>query len=412
MSVRLQHPASSQVKRRTPAPFCSFDVLRTDADLNALESEWRELFDRSGTRNPFVHPAWMIPWLGRFVPDAADRLVIAVRRNGELVALAPFYRNSYGLGSARCRVLQLAGGGQTNDRLMEMSEILVFPGDRRRILRALLHHLALDAGGWDWLGLTLPAQHGWFENEWLPDTWQRRGANVVHKGVRAFVVLPLPASWSGLPLKRNLKEALRRSRNRLEAQSGAVETSFAEREEVPAAIESLIELHRRRADSTDHLRHDDYFRDGVTDSLVRDAAERWAAHGNAAVSLLRLDGVPIAGRLLLHANRGVFLSFSGFEPEHWRLGASAMLTAAAVRRSIENGDEFVNFSSSPDSAKLRWSEQLEFQHEFLVVAPSRRSRLLFAAWWQLRARRLLVRSRRLVTDQLVVRGDGQPPRPL
>lgn len=399
------------MKGLTPTSSCSFDVLRTDADLDALESEWRELFDRSKTRNPFVHPAWMIPWLGRFVPDAADRLVVAVRRDGELVALAPLYRHSYGLGSARCRALQLAGGVQrANDRLTEMSEILVLPGDRRRILRALLHHLALDAGGWDWLGLTLSARHGWFENEWLPDAWQRRGANVVHKGVRTFVVLPLPASWSGLPLKRNLKEALRRSRNRLEAQGGAVETSFAEREEVPAAIESLIELHRRRAELTDHLRHDDYFGDGVTCSLVRDAAARWATHGNAAVSFLRLDGVPIAGRLLLHANQGVFLSFSGVEPEHWRLGASAMLTAAAVQRSIERGDELVNFSSSPDSAKLRWSEQLEFQHEFLVVAPSRRSRLLFSMWWQLRARRLLVRSRRLVTDQLAVRGDGQPLR--
>ncbi len=113
---------------------------------------------------------------------------------------------------------------------------------------------------------------------------------------------------------------------------------------------------------------------------------------------------------------GAFLSFSGIEPRYWRLGAAATLTAAAIWRSIDHGAESLNFSSTPDPGKLRWSEQLEFHHEFLVVAPSRRSRLLFSLWWQLHASRALVRSRRLVVDQLAAPPDetshGDEPRDL
>jgi CelD/BcsL family acetyltransferase involved in cellulose biosynthesis len=392
-----------------PTPPYSFEVLSTDGQLLALEREWCELFERSRTRNPFVHPAWMISWFRHFVPDAAERLVLAVRREGELVALAPLYRHSYGLGSASCRTLQLAGQGSRSDPLTEMSEILVAPDEQRRALRALLHHLADETGGWDWLGLTLAPQQGWFENEWLPEHWRRRGANVVHKGVRPFVVMELPESRSELLLKRNMKEALRKSRTRLERE-GRVETTFLDGGALPAAIETVVDLHRRRAELAGHLPHDDYFRDRAACTLVRGAGAAWAARGNAAVALLALDGVPIAGRLLLQANRTAFLSVSGSEPEYWRLGASVTLTAAAIGRAIDHGDELVNFSSSPDSAKLRWSEQLEFQHEFLVVAPFRRSRALFSAWWQLLASRQLARSRRRVVDQLAVRRDGESRR--
>jgi CelD/BcsL family acetyltransferase involved in cellulose biosynthesis len=386
----------------------SFDALHTDAELEAFEGEWAELFGRSRTHDPFVHPAWALPWLRHYVPDPGDRLVIAVRRERELVGLAPLYVHCYGFGPLRCRTLQLVGSGpRATDHLTEMSEILVLPEDRRRILRALLHHLSLEIGGWDWLALTLPARQGWFEHEWLPNAWRRRGANIVHKAVRTFVVLRLPGCWSDLPLKRNLKEALRKSSERLEAE-GTVEISFAEGDDVPGAIGTLIALHRQRASVIDHLRHDDYFGHGSAEGFARAAAAGMAAYDSAAVSVLRLDGEPIAGRLLLGVNRGVFFSFSGLEPRHWRLGASAALTAAAIRRAIEHGDKRVNFSSSPDSGKLRWSEQLDFQHEFLVVAPSRHSRLLFSLWWQHRARRLLVGSRRLVVDQLAPRLSERP----
>ena len=99
----------------------------------------------------------------------------------------------------------------------------------------------------------------------------------------------------------------------------------------------------------------------------------------------------------MHANKSLFLSFSGADPEAWHLGASTFLIVEAIRRSIEQGDNVMNLSKYPDQAKLRWSEQLSFQHEFVAVAPSRKSRRVFSAFWQIRAHRQVARRRRLVS---------------
>lgn len=377
------------------------EVLGRDDELEALEPEWSELFSRSGSRNPFAHPAWMIPWLRHNVPDERKRVVLAARAAGELVAVAPFHRLDYPLGA---RVLHLAGASPLKtDRLTESSEILVAARDRRRIVRALLHHLANDVGGFDWLALTLTARQGWFESDWLPEQWRRRGGFVVHRATRPSVILPLPSRWEELPLKRNLREALRRSRNRLRSEAAASEIRFAGGAELVPALETLVQLHRRRAADTTHLRHDDYFRDDAVRGLLDDAATRWALGDDAVVAQLLLDGRPIAARLVLRANDAHFLSFSGSDVDHWRLGAATTLVAAAIRRAIADEAAVVNFSASPDSAKLRWSEQLELEQEFVAVAPARMSRARFGLWWHARARNAVTTGRRLVEDQLPAR---------
>jgi CelD/BcsL family acetyltransferase involved in cellulose biosynthesis len=378
---------------------------RNDA-LEALRPEWLDLLTRSGTHNPFVHPAWMTAWLEHLVPNADERLVVAVRRDGELVAVAPFVTRVFGAGPLAARSLQLAGRSGY-DKLTEMTEILVAPADRRRVFRALIRHLAVSVGGWDWLGLTLSASQGWFETDWLPEVWQRRGANVVHKAARPFVVLPLPSEWEDLRLKRNQREALRRSRNRLGALPEEVGVSFVQDGDLAGALESLISLHRLRSDVEGHLPHDDYVREQGASALLREGTRRLAADGGACVALLSVAGQPIAGRLLLLANRGVFFSLSGSDPAHWRLCASTALTEASIKRAILEGRNVVNFSSSPDSGKLRWSEQIELQHEFVVVAPSRMSRARFTAWWQVRTARALTRSRRVVLKQAGAAADDE-----
>jgi CelD/BcsL family acetyltransferase involved in cellulose biosynthesis/glycosyltransferase involved in cell wall biosynthesis len=370
----------------------SFDALSSNADLARVEPEWLELFERSATRNPFAHPAWIRAWLATFA-RAHDALVVTARRGGELVGVAPFYRRSYGVGPTSVTCLHVAGSSvPASDPLTEMSEILTLDDGRRRIIRALLNHVAQEhASGIDWLGLCLPPWQGWFDDEWLPEQWQARGAFAIHKDVRPFVVLPLPGSWEQLTLKRNLKEAIRRSKNRLAALDSPTEIVFAEGEAAARAIERIQELHSSRAVLRGHLDHDDYFATDAVSRFARTAATGLAATGHAAGALLTVGDTAIAGRVVLRAGGGAFLSFSGADPEHWALGASTALIVACIRRAIEQGDRSVNFSINPDGAKLRWSEEIEQHNEFLVVGPSRRAQRAFDLFWQMRAHRALAR---------------------
>lgn len=382
-------------------PRHTFDVLRSDSELQGIESEWLELFERSRTRNPFAHPTWVSSWLRHFVADDQQRLVVTARSAGELVGVAPFYLRQYRIGPIRARCLQLAGGSPTqDDPLTEMSEILVAHDRRRATLRALIENLILEhADRCDWIGLTMPPEQGWFDDEWVPDAWKRRGAFMLHKGIRPFVLLPLPASWEELALKRNLKEAIRRSKNRLAALDGSSEIVIAEGADVADAALQVQSLHRRRAALAGHLPHDDYFEDDAFATFARDAPAGLAATGHAAVALCMLDSNPIAGRVILRAHGCAFLSFSGVDPEHWHLGAPTALIVASIRQAISRGDDALNFSVNPDPAKLRWSDRLEIHNEFLVVAPSRQARAKLALYWQVRAGRSLIGRRQALKQR-------------
>jgi CelD/BcsL family acetyltransferase involved in cellulose biosynthesis len=371
----------------------AFEHLTCDRALDALEPEWLELFDRSGTRNPFAHPAWVRVWLRHFASHAPQRLVVAARRDGELVAVAPFVRRTFGRGPLQTTQLMLLGKAASKfDRLSEMTEVLTSPDERRRTLRALIHHLVREQPGtWDWLSITAPPEHGWVDPEWVPETWLRRGARPLHKHALAFVVLPLPARWEDLALKRNMKEAIRRSRNRLAANGNQPEIGFVSGFEARTAVAQVQDLHRRRAALEGHRAHSDYFANPASARFATDAAVALAAAGNAKVALLRLGDVPIAGRLVLRANDSLFLSFSGADPDHWRLGAATSVMSACIRDGIANGQRLLNLSAAPDSAKLRWSEQLELHHEFVLVAPTRRARRAFGLYWLAREHRALPR---------------------
>jgi CelD/BcsL family acetyltransferase involved in cellulose biosynthesis len=159
-----------------------FERLAGDDELARLDPEWLELFERSGTRNPFAHPGWVRAWLRAFVPDPSDRVVVTARRDGELHAVAPFYRRRYRIGPLQAECLQLAGASPTqDDPLTEMSEILVPRGNARRSLRTVLNHVLAEHGSdFDWLGVSLPPHQCWFDDEWVPEAWQRRGAYAVH----------------------------------------------------------------------------------------------------------------------------------------------------------------------------------------------------------------------------------------
>lgn len=370
-----------------------FEHVTSDDSLARLEPEWLELFARSGTRNPFAHPAWVRAWLQHFAPRADQRVIVTARFEGQLVAVAPLAARAHGPSLFHARSLELVGAGPAlADRFTEMTEILVARERRRRTLRALLHHLTLERPtDWDWLVVTLPPDQGWFEDDWLPAAWLRRGARALHRATLPFVVMPLPSTWGEMPLKHNMKEAIRRSKNRLAAGAAPPEVLFAEGAETVTAIARLQELHSRRATVVGHRAHDDYFARDATARFARDGALALAGAGNATVAELNVGGATIASRLVLHANDALFLSYSGADPERWRLGAPTFLIAACIRRAIEQGDKLVNLSLIPDSAKLRWSEQLELHNEFVVVAPTQRAQRMFAAYWHARASRALRR---------------------
>jgi Acetyltransferase (GNAT) domain len=372
-------------------------LVTTRQELQALRSDWLELFHRSQAPNPFAHPDWLLAWSEHFV--ASDGLyVVTVRaKEGMLVGIAPFYRRLYQFGlGPKVTHLQLLGTGRQGS-LTEIPAVLTQPGQGRKILRAVMQALSSRSCEWDWFEVTMTPEQGWLEPEWLPYLNSSGNYSILHKDTRPFVVVPLPSTIEEFRsgLKRNVKESIRRGVNR--PGSLGLQWHVAEphdRMQQEAALQELMRLHQARAELHGKKRHPDLFTQPADRSFLLDVGNRLFDSRHLIPSLLYVNDKPVAGRLLLHANRSTFFSFSGFDPAWWPCNVATTLTAQCLYGAIERGDVVANLSAGPDQSKLRWSERLELHQDFMVVGPRRSSRAAFSIFWQLRAARVLRQERR------------------
>jgi CelD/BcsL family acetyltransferase involved in cellulose biosynthesis len=366
--------------RRHWIPVFEIAPHSSHADLERLRPEWLALFHASGTSNPFAHPEWAIAWARSFV-GPSEPYVLALRDRGELVGVAPFFRRGRLVTSIR-----MLGGGR-GSQLVEMPQVLAAQGQSRRVLRAVVGYLCERTSAWDWAEISLGPGQGWFEREWIPRHGPGSGCVAMHKQTRAFVVVPLDATWDAFRgrLKRNVKESIRRGANRLGRESHEWRVVEPHNGDLDSALDTIIALHRARARMTGAEPHSDYFADSREEAFLHDVGGRLHGEGGFIPLLLEVDGRTVAGRLVLETPEAAFFSVSGADPDWWHYNVGTTLLAHSLRREIERARVVANLSDGPDVSKLRWSEQVEYAPSFLLVGERLRSRVAFAAFWHARA---------------------------
>jgi CelD/BcsL family acetyltransferase involved in cellulose biosynthesis len=361
--------------------------ITTFEGLERLRPAWIALYESTRAANPFAHPDWLLSWARQYVGERG-LYVLAVQSAGELVGVAPFSRRTRSLLGRRVTSIRPLGGGR-HSQLIEMPQVLAARRDTRPVLRTVVAHLGHEADEWDWAEIELGPGQGWFEREWIPTRGAGSGSVALHKGTRAFVVLPLASTWDELRhgLKRNVKESIRRGANRLgrEGHEWELREPGSSPQEVDRALAKLVALHRERASLDGTEPHPDYFADRREEVLLHSVGRTMNGSGCFTPLTLAVDGEEVAARLVLETPDTVFFSVSGFDPRWWRHNVATTLLALALRRSIDRGRTVANLSHGPDVSKLRWSEQLDFAHSFLLVGERLRSRLAFEAFWHMRA---------------------------
>jgi len=84
------------------------EVISDLAGLAAIEADWQDLLLRTPLATSYASPAWVLTWLRHFEHKHGVHAV-AVRRDGELVGLAPFAQSRFGAGRLGYRLLVSAG---------------------------------------------------------------------------------------------------------------------------------------------------------------------------------------------------------------------------------------------------------------------------------------------------------------
>ena len=354
------------------------ECLTTASELEQIADEWRALFDRVPDALPFATYEWAAAWwanLRRGAGPLRDTLQLFVVRDGtgQAVAIAPMMHTSLRIaGIPVLRILQPIGA---DPNLTEVRGMLVRGADEAAAFAALAQHVYARGGqSWvQWCGARR-------ESATL-DTLRAIRPLAVNKETPAFV-LALAGSWDDFrkTFPRNLRESLRKCYNSLARDSHEWTLHVVDRpDEVPAAVERLIELHGVRASRTDTIRHRDCFDEPEARRFLHDVAARFAACGVLRIFQLRIGSDVVATRMGFVFGDRMYLYYSGYDAAWGRYSVMTTVVAEALRYAIEAGITSVNLSTGGDESKLRWRPTAVDYIDACSVAGGVYSRLMHRA---------------------------------
>jgi len=328
------------------------EVVRTVDGLYSLGPEWRSLQEAAGTL-PFTSWEWNVSWwrhLSRQRLLSADHLfVLTMRRQGELVGVAPLMLTERPARGPRFRSLRYFG---TDQNITEVTGPLCERDQDAQFHQTLLDFVFEHRSEWDCFLLD-----GLRSDGEGPAIVARYARPLWAQDVPDFV-LTLPATWQSFKASRsrNIKESLRKCVNSLKRDGlSPVFRVMSEPRETRQALDVFLRLHAARAALRQTVVHDNVFVTPSARSFLYDLAERCTAAGKIRIFSMEIDGRIVAIRIALVAGRSLYLYYSGYEPAYSKYGVMTHVVAQAIRYAIENGFQTVNLSTGSDVSKTRWA---------------------------------------------------------
>jgi CelD/BcsL family acetyltransferase involved in cellulose biosynthesis len=342
--------------------------VKWPTDRRSAET-WERLRRRAPTESLFMTPDWLETWCRHL--GSGRPLVFGIEDGGEVEALAPIDRTWVG-GLAVLRPLGLG--------VSDYFDLLLPPEAERRqlALAAFADALVGRAGAWDALDLRgVPAES---------PTVRELGAVASARGMRHAVVpghsrpaITLDGTWdeflNGRPgrFRYNLRSRLRR----LEERGTVRFRTMSRPSEVRWAMVALTELHARRWRGQHTSTIDSS--SSAARRFYGEAAQRYADRGMLDLTLLEVDGRPVAGSLGFIDGDTYYYYLPAFEPELATLAPSSLLLAHLIERAYERGLRRFDFMLGDEPYKARWATEERQTVNLVVGAPTLRGQAAFAA---------------------------------
>lgn len=378
----------------TAAARGSLTVARvTDAaSFRALAEEWDALYERSGARSVFLRWGWLHSWWDAFGDGHELRVYTARDADGGLAGAAPLClrveRSPW-----PTRVLTFLGTERVSSDFLD---ILVAPEREPEAAAALWSAIAADTGDVDWIRWCDVLDSSVVARRLVPAA-RAAGWPVEDRIAEYCPFVSLPESLDALLARRgkSLRDQYRRSTRKLEA-VGAGLAVDAEAGALPAALESLYELHEAR---WRRKGREGNFRDGRVRRFHEGVVAAFAPRGILRLYRLRIGERTFAVLYALD-DRGVLSYYqAGFDPEPPDVSIrphdyspGTVLIGSAMDDAIRRGRTEFDFLRGHEPAKFRWTEDYRVTRTVTVVPRGRwRGRAAMAAVRLERSARRLAR---------------------
>jgi CelD/BcsL family acetyltransferase involved in cellulose biosynthesis len=308
-------------------------IIRSAAELEALEPAWWELWRRSRASTPFQSPAWLIPWWRHFHPG--ELMAAAAWTESRLVGLAPFYLEDGPYG----RRLLPVGIAVTDHH-----DVLVDPRYEAEAAQALIDAFGGEPS-WDALELEELPPHALALR--LPRPSGCEELVLDHSPCPVLELRgPDLASFVPKAKRANLNTARNRATRR-----GAVTIMRAEGVSMSEVLDHLVRLHSLRWDSRGE---DGVLADARVVAFHREAAPRLQAAGLLRLYTLGLDNEVVAALYgFHHAGRG-YSYLTGFDPAYAFESPGLILLAHAIEQAMAEGAHEFHFLRGREAYKYEW----------------------------------------------------------
>lgn len=321
------------------------DVYQEATGFAALAEEWDALLRRRDTDTIFLTHEWQSTWW-RFFAPGREPLLLTLRDQGELVGIAPLYRQKLEDGRT---VIQLVGGTDISDYL----NFIVLPDYRGHFYRIVLEFLTTEVTDWDEIDLhCIPAVTPY---QPLREAAQTQGLIIQRLVEDVCPIISLPATWDDYLVMLNKKQRheLRRRLRRAEQEAEVQWCITSDPAQLAEDVGSFFALHRQSSPDKE-----DFMNDPAMQGFFHEVARFSLAQGWLELSFLLINGQKAASMFCFAYHKRTLVYNSGYDPQRFgSLSPGIVLLAYHIRDSIVKGRTAFDFLRGDEAYKYRFGGQ-------------------------------------------------------
>jgi CelD/BcsL family acetyltransferase involved in cellulose biosynthesis len=337
----------------------------TVRQLHASDRDaWTRLYNSVATLGT-ESPQWL-SCVAAGLPVTATFTPVGVFTDSDLIAVAPFV-----VETGRLTRITLMGSF-VGTAIHDYPVVTTSTADERKVMRALIGALIAWSRQWTIASFTTTAD-AYVLPQWTADHPGYRARPTI---TRMSPVLDV-TTWE-TSISRNLRESLRRGRNRLKRDyEGWTVTRHDNGDGWDAAVQRLVALQSARSGLERGPKHEFTLGSAEGQALTK----ALASLDKHDLRIYELEGAGQAKAALLAAVSpvGVQIVFSGMNAEAWDYSPMPQLIKRLCEDAVAENLQTLTFPSGVDESKLRWGTRIELRPEFLLVKPALSSRLLHIA---------------------------------
>lgn len=316
-------------------------------------AQWlRELsgWTSQGSSHPMRSTAWLGSWWQQFGRESELYSLHVYNDSDQLIAALPLYRSEGIFGGT----LESVGNGRVcTDHVSLLTESGILPPPQLERVTAALADWLIDAAGdahdrWQLLEIDGVATGDAMVLS-LAEQLSARGA--IFRAVSPMNLwrLDLPPSLDAYlqGLTKNQRKNLRRDLKALETTDNFQTCRASATGDIQAALDTLIDLHRRRWTDGGSLSAAGF------EPFLRTAVESLYRQRQAEIITLRYGDRSVAADLYLLGDGGAYCYMTGMDPDAAEHAPGRLINANSILEAFERGWQFLDFLRGDEPYKAR-----------------------------------------------------------